>query len=777
MKSSTYLRWITAWWITAAAILASPALAQQPNGTINAPIYATGYISQVGGTNVTTTIKSQPNHPTNLNIYTTGTISGTWTIKLPNPAFEGQMLSFNCGAAANVISVTSSDGSTIDSTLPTACSINSGFTIQFDQRSNIWRNIGSNNTSTFKPFTGVASQWPWQLNADGTWTLKQPASSDIKFTQTGTGAVATTIDAWVKQRPITPQDFGTIGGVDDTTAIDRAFAAAASQKKCVYFPAQSTVYAYNGSGQDYDNICMFGDGINLSIVTINTGKYLVDANRAMTQLRIEGLQFNGGAGVYRNRYTGTSVALEKIVARNSFYAQTGAVISSNSSDDPFWKITGNHFNIDKGTGVGIALAGLADGDEIAGNNFDEYKIGIKLGLSGQNGHLKNNAFAHFNAGTARSDIWIVPNASAVNAGHGFIAEGTRHGNENLDATDYAILYADEGAGTYFGDRLPVYTDSTGYIIGHTIRDSMIGGVGDSGTRPLVYSTTPNVIGSSYQSVVVNGTPPTYIVQIKTPPATDTPFNRGNVIGPVSIPNQALGSFTGFKYSNALSMFTYVDPQNVNLYADQNAPLQLSGSADTGTFTDLSPGVMSGWTDGGLASSVGATDATDGSDARTITFSSSAAFSGTFYGVLSGPATVGVPMYIEFDVLAGSLTNYTLQIQESTGFVVVHTMYMSAPSARRRVRFLWTPRSAGGTLNFIMIFSNGSGGSGTLTVGRFRAYQALSPASGNVFLGTQYMKNTVSAPSNNPSGGGYLYVEGGALKYRGSGGTVTTVASP
>lgn len=30
-----------------------------------------------------------------------------------------------------------------------------------------------------KPFTGVTSQWPWQLNTDGTWTLKQPVYSDI----------------------------------------------------------------------------------------------------------------------------------------------------------------------------------------------------------------------------------------------------------------------------------------------------------------------------------------------------------------------------------------------------------------------------------------------------------------------------------------------------------------------------------------------------------------------------------------------------------------------
>lgn len=36
-------------------------------------------------------------------------------------------------------------------------------------------------------------------------------------------------------------------------------------------------------------------------------------------------------------------------------------------------------------------------------------------------------------------------------------------------------------------------------------------------------------------------------------------------------------------------------------------------------------------------------------------------------------------------------------------------------------------------------------------------------------------NAIVAPSGNPAGGGILYVENGALKYRGSNGTVTTVA--
>jgi hypothetical protein len=125
--------------------------AQQPNGTINSPIYATGYISQVGGTIVTTKILAQPNHPTNLNIYTTGAISGTWNIQMPNPAFEGQILSFSCGGSAASILITSSDGSAIDSNLPASCVSASTFAAQFDQRSNIWRYIGYSNSASISP--------------------------------------------------------------------------------------------------------------------------------------------------------------------------------------------------------------------------------------------------------------------------------------------------------------------------------------------------------------------------------------------------------------------------------------------------------------------------------------------------------------------------------------------------------------------------------------------------------------------------------------------------
>jgi hypothetical protein len=43
-------------------------------------------------------------------------------------------------------------------------------------------------------------------------------------------------------------------------------------------------------------------------------------------------------------------------------------------------------------------------------------------------------------------------------------------------------------------------------------------------------------------------------------------------------------------------------------------------------------------------------------------------------------------------------------------------------------------------------------------------------------GVIFIANATTTPSTNPSGGGVLYVEGGALKYKGSSGTVTTIAN-
>ena len=69
---------------------------------------------------------------------------------------------------------------------------------------------------------------------------------------------------------------------------------------------------------------------------------------------------------------------------------------------------------------------------------------------------------------------------------------------------------------------------------------------------------------------------------------------------------------------------------------------------------------------------------------------------------------------------------------------------------------------GGTFNGGTLAISGNAGVGTST--QF--------GTGTGVLG---MANATTVPTTNPTGGGVLYIQAGALKYRGSSGTVTTIA--
>lgn len=95
-------------------------------------------------------------------------------------------------------------------------------------------------------------------------------------------------------------------------------------------------------------------------------------------------------------------------------------------------------------------------------------------------------------------------------------------------------------------------------------------------------------------------------------------------------------------------------------------------------------------------------------------------------------------------------------------------------------------STNGVQNTVMGFNNSGSTDAQGTpnnhsyFGNLNGYP-LSFTSNGALLGTWasteiLIKNTTGAPGSNPSGGGYLYVESGALKYRGSSGTVTTIAN-
>lgn len=110
--------------------------------------------------------------------------------------------------------------------------------------------------------------------------------------------------------------------------------------------------------------------------------------------------------------------------------------------------------------------------------------------------------------------------------------------------------------------------------------------------------------------------------------------------------------------------------------------------------------------------------------------------------------------------------------------------------------LWTNGTGGGYAALCRIGADGSSGhmrinaAGEIRIGAGSAALGGSThitinSSANVGIngtsfgagtGVVFLANRSAAPSSNPSGGGVLYAEGGALKWRGSSGTVTTIAA-
>ena len=75
----------------------------------------------------------------------------------------------------------------------------------------------------------------------------------------------------------------------------------------------------------------------------------------------------------------------------------------------------------------------------------------------------------------------------------------------------------------------------------------------------------------------------------------------------------------------------------------------------------------------------------------------------------------------------------------------------------------------------LVVKTGSGNTTAITIDENQnlGFGGTSFGSGVFVL---FIANAVTVPTTNPTNGGVLYVQAGALKYRGSSGTVTTIAN-
>ena len=152
------------------------------------------------------------------------------------------------------------------------------------------------------------------------------------------------------------------------------------------------------------------------------------------------------------------------------------------------------------------------------------------------------------------------------------------------------------------------------------------------------------------------------------------------------------------------------------------------------------------------------------------------------GAYNGTWVVSAVTATTFTVLGSGFTNnagtggtFTLSAVASfiAGTAAITPLVVKGAASQSANYQEWQT-SAGAA--FCTIFGGGLNHTGRIDLGGSLRLGSQSQSLGGGAGGLLAMANATTVPSTNPTGGGILYAEGGALKWRGSSGTVTTIAA-
>jgi hypothetical protein len=557
-----------------------------------------------------------------------------------------------------------------------------------------------------------------QLNS----SASQSDAFQVSYTPPFTNSVGTNVGDTLAQT-VSVKNFGATGdGVtDDTAAINNALTYQNSAQIALHFPAGN--YLYNGTGfaTSGNSIVIFGDGYGVTKITLGATSRFIDTPNLVASINISGINFYGGLGAYRSTYAGVNVAYFRCFENNFFENYTVCAIDQNSLDSPYWKITQNiFFAANSSSTIGVALSTGADKSEISGNAFEKNTVHIKLKNAGVACNIYNNDFIQFEAGTGvkRSPLWIVPNPTSTNAGTGLVILGNKFGNETQQSTDYRILIADEGSGTSNGAKLPVYTASTGYVIGVNIQSNKFVG---AFSLPVIYSTTPNLRNNNILDNIFDGVFPSYIIEFRSALTFDY-LNQTNVFSNNAGAEQDITS-PGIYATNAIGAGAVLDPTSQYEFDATNYHSQMGG-IDCGNLVILATSLTTALTGNGGATSVAATDITGGSDAATWTFTVG---SNVTLPITGSSITVGQPTWLEFDISRGTsspLSQMLVQITDGTNLYYQRYIAIAVAQAAK-FRFPIYFRDNAAAFYFVT-FLPVTPTSGTAKIGRTRVYQSREP---------------------------------------------------
>jgi hypothetical protein len=578
--------------------------------------------------------------------------------------------------------------------------------------------------------------------------------------------------------------YGAVSGQDSTAAITAACAAA--NGAAVYFPAGNWIVSTSGvcSGPAMkligagETTTLGSSNQGVTTIQLPSGGYLIDDNQAWQSLLVEGITFSGGAGAIRNRYSSNADFNASVVEDCNFYNYTGAAISDNESDHPYWNILRNQFyGANTTTTMAIALEGDVARSTIAENEFLNNAVDVKLVNPGAV-TMERNDHIEYSAGTGRVHTWIVPTTGVYTYGvKGFVSQNEKYGNENLATSDFRFLFAAEGSGTYVGDRLPSLVATTGYVGGITISNAFVGGASTTGNS-VIYSYTPQVNGLVASNMMLAGTMPSYILQFDSTALPSPSLLGSNVLGPFLIdpsnrtllPTQAVQT----KATNAPGMALVIDPWGWLSQSDPTLPNGVAGTSGQAGFTILAVPTMSSWgVGGGISTKVGVTDAAGGTNALAATLDIGSNY-GQINATVSTAAVMGIPMWVEFDAKActtNPLNTIYLDVEQNNATWWAASYQVTG--SWRHFRAMFVPTTSN---SFVIFVRNQTATAGCADIGQVVVYQSNDPLSGNQFIGPVTISGneqvsgtltspTVSASASSNSGTIYIGSDNNVKWYR------------
>lgn len=469
---------------------------------------------------------------------------------------------------------------------------------------------GDGGASHYKkrdPNKPIVTIEPWQIENSGTiWELDEPEPDVRMLGAIGNGIANDTAaldDTWRYAQYIS----GSTGTVPRTQWPGAYSRFSVSQSLTIRIgPGR---YKYSGNGWSRPQVTatqftIIGAGVqNTQILITNPAIWFIDLGEeeSFYGFSVRDIQFSGGAGAYRSRFTRALNFMRREFLNCVFDDYRVAAILESMVDGPYFAIQKCLFACNESSpAIGISLSGYCDGSQISECSFIRNRYHVKLrygerevGDSGDAPYLGPGSrltigpavefLASAGGPDSVADVWIVPNPLQGAASEEALRfHAVKFGNENASITKAKILCADESSTNpdqHSGSQ------SAGYVTNLSFVQCEFSAK-DTGSRAPIVTTTRRLGGLTINSSCsfTGGMPVQFVEYAPSVVWSGLIQDRKNTIEIANLDGDTLRAWKTSNRPGAL----YLDPQHL-AQSDPWVPAYFHGGDWDAGFVDLLQG--------------------------------------------------------------------------------------------------------------------------------------------------------------------------------------------